>query len=307
MILARNPGLLVLLMAALSPAQNSGSRDAPANIRVHSDLVLINALVTDRHGSVITGLDGSQFRLFEDGKEQPITYCVSEDAPVSIGLVLDTSGSISAKLGLLKKAAIQFILAANREDEYFLLEFRGRPEVVVPFTSDTDRLTRSIDRMEAGGNTALYDAVHMAVREVQHANNPRKALLLVSDGIDNRSRHTERATKRLVSEVDFPIYTINVYEPPSGNRYAIQRRDTGVLELISAPTGGRAFAVRDPKKLTSVAELINSEIRHEYVLGYVPSIRVSDGRFHRVHVKVDLSSGAQYRVSNRAGYHAPDR
>jgi hypothetical protein len=111
----------------------------------------------------------------------------------------------------------------------------------------------------AGGNTAL-DAIRMAVGEMRRASNPRKALLLVSDGVDNRSRYTARDIRRLISEVDFPVYTINVYERPRGNRYGIQRRDSGILEIISATTGGRTFAVRDPRKLMSVAELINSEM-----------------------------------------------
>ncbi|MEA2874547.1 MAG: Ca-activated chloride channel [Hyphomicrobiales bacterium] len=142
----------------------------------------------------------------------------------------------------------------------------------------------------AGGNTAL-DAIRMAVGEMRRASNPRKALLLVSDGVENRSRYTARDIRRLISEVDFPVYTINVYERPRGNRYGIQRRDSGILEIISATTGGRTFAVRDPRKLMSVAELINSEIRHEYVLGYVPSNQALDGKFHRIHVEIGPSSG----------------
>jgi VWFA-related protein len=303
---SRHFRLFALMILTVLHSKSPNPYGTPINV-TDSDLVLINTLVTDVQGRPITGLDASKFRLTEDGKERVVRYCVSEDVPVSIGLVLDTSGSMSGKLAMLKQAAVQFVRAGNPADEYFLIEIRDRPRMVLPSTADLEHVTQSIRGLAAGGSTALLDALHVAVSELRRSANPRKALLIISEGLDNHSRHTEKETMRLVSEVDFPIYTINDYRPPSGNRYAIQWRDTGVLELISAPTGGRAFTVRDPKKLASVAELINSEIRHEYVLGYVPSNRASDGKFHRVHVGVGPSSGTRYRISNRAGYRAPFR
>jgi Ca-activated chloride channel family protein len=131
----------------------------------------------------------------------------------------------------------------------------------LPFTTDTNQLLRSVDRIQAGGSTALFDAVHLAVAEMHHARYPRKALLIVSDGMDNHSRYTERETKRLISEIDFPIYTINLWQPEQGNRYAIQRRDPGVLEAISNAAGGRQYSVRDLKRLAEATEFINLEIR----------------------------------------------
>jgi Ca-activated chloride channel homolog len=117
------------------------------------------------------------------------------------------------------------VRAANPADEYFLVEFEARPRVVLPFTTDANQLLQSIAHIAAGGSTALFDAVHLAVQEMRYASNPRKALVIVSDGMDNHSRHHERETKRLVSEIDFPIYAINLWQPQHGNRYAIQRRD----------------------------------------------------------------------------------
>jgi len=295
---------LTLIIAAISHAQGQNP-GRPASIQVHSDLVLINALVTDRQGAVITGLGASAFRLFEGGKQQVVKYCASEDVPVSIGLILDSSGSMSSKLALLKQAALQFVRAGNPADEYFLIEFRNRPRLVLPLTGDLDQVAQSIADLTAGGNTALLDALHLAVGEIRHANNPRKALLLISDGLDNHSRYTERETKRLISELDIPIYTINLYERPSGNRYAIQRQDPGILEAISTPTGGRSFRELNPKKISSVAELIASEIRHEYVLGYVPINRERDGKFRRVRVQAELQVGKSFRISHREGYYAP--
>jgi len=297
--------LASLLVLSTARAQHANPRSGVADIRIHSDLVLINALVTDRRGRVITGLDASRFRLFEDGQEQVVKYCVSEDAPVSIGLVLDTSGSMGDKLDLLKQGAIQFVQAANPADEYFVVEFQSRPQVVIPFTIATDQVFRELAHIQAGGSTALFDAVQVAVHEMKKAAYSRKALLIVSDGMDNHSRHSERSTRRLVSEIDFPIYAINVWQPQYGNRYAIQRRDPETLESISAPTGGRAFAVRDLKKLPAVTELISLEIRHEYVLGYVPPNRDSNGEFHKVRINVPM--GERLRISNRAGYYAREQ
>lgn len=221
-----------------------------------------------------------------------------------MGLILDTSGSMSGKIGLLKQAALQFVRTGN-EDDYFVIEFGSRPRLALPQTEDLQRVTQEIADMEAGGSTALLDALLPAVREIRHANNPRKALLLISDGLENHSRHTERETKRLLSELDFPIYTIDFYERPSGNRYAIQRRAPEILEDISATTGGRSFRELDPKKLSFIADLIASEIRHEYVLAYAPSNRERDGKFRRVRVQVEPRAGQRFKISHRQGYYAP--
>ena len=307
MLLVRALWLTTLLTAAV--AQPKVSRTASSNLRVESDLVLINVLVTDSHGKIVPDLDHSRFHLFEEGQEQVIKYCSSTDVPISIGLVLDASGSMGEKLSVLKKAAIEFVRAANPLDEYFLLEFRDRPEVVVPFMSDTDQLMKAVDSMKAGGSTAFLDAIYLALQEVRTGRNARRAVVVVSDGMDNHSRYSERETKRLALEADSPLYAINLWEPQrSGNRYAIQRRDPGLLEQISAPTGGRTFAVRDSKKLLAAAELISSEIRSEYILGYVPSNRRRDGKFRHVSVRVDPSAGGRskgLKVSSRSGYYSP--
>lgn len=293
-----------LVVAAI--AGDIGGREASPNIRVRSDQVLIHALVTKGHKFAVAGLDLSRFRLFEDGNEQVIRYCAGDDGPVSMGLVLDTSGIMGEKLSALKKVAVQFVRATNSADECFLLQFRGRPEVLVPFTSKTDRLISAIDSIESGGSTALEDAIYLALWQIRRAKNPRKAILVISYGMDNHSCYSARETKRLALELDSPIYTINLWEPPrSGSRYALQRRDPGLLEAISVLTGGRSFAVRDPNKLAATVDLISSEIRHEYVLGYVPSNRQADGKFRHVRVKVESSGTQKFEISYRPGYFAP--
>jgi Ca-activated chloride channel family protein len=273
---------------------------------VQSNLVLVGTSVMDSHGTPVTGLDISRFHLFEDGKEQAIRSCTSEDAPVSIGLVLDTSGSMSSRLALLKQAATQFVRSSNPDDEYLLIELRQRPHVVLPFTTDTNRVLETIGRVETRGPTPLFDAVHLAVYEMRNAKYPRRAVLILSDGLNNHSLYTGRDTKRLVSEVDFPIYTINFWQhQASGNRYAIQRGDPGVLATISEPTGGRDYPVTELRELDSVTASIGSQIRRQYVLGFAPLTQTLDGNFHKVRVKVAPEPGFRLQVVNRSGYYAP--
>jgi len=164
---------------------------------------------------------------------------------------------------------------------------------------------RSIGGIEAGGPTALFDAIHVAVDEMRRARFPRKAVLIVTDGMDNHSRFTERQTKRMMSEVDFPIYGIDVWQPQrSGYRDTIQLQDPETLETLLPITGGRVFAVRDSERIAVAAELVSEEIRSEYVLGYTPSNQKNDGRVHRVKVSLEPSIGRKFRISHRFGYQA---
>lgn len=298
--------LLFPLITCVGMAQTSRTSPTSADLHVHSDLVLIGMLVTDSRGTPVTDLDASRFHLFEDGREQVIRSCASEDVPVSVGLVLDTSGSMTTKLAWLKSAAIQFARASNPGDEYLLIEFHQRPRVILPFTADVEQVVDAIRRLEPGGSTPLFDAVHLAVGEMRNARFARRALLIISDGMDNHSRYTGRETRRLVSEVDFPIYSVNLWQRQiSGNRFAIQRRNPEILEALSTPTGGREFPVSEPRLLASVTESISSEIRQEFILGYAPSNHTLDGKFHKVRVRVEPAQKQHLKVSNRTGYYAP--
>jgi len=281
-------------------------RPSSVAIRVDGDLVLINAVVTDEHGTPVPNLDQGRFRLLEDGHEETIKYCMGQDGPVSIGLVLDTSRSMGDTLDAVKKAAIRFINTGNPSDEYFLLAFRNQPQIIVPFTSDADRLMLAIGSVDAGGSTALLDALYLAMQEVRRGKYPRKALLVLSDEIDNHSRYSKQETRRLAQEADYPVYAMNLWQPPrSGNRYAIQRQDPGLLEEIARPTGGRTLTVRELRRLIPTAELISAEIRHEYVLAYTPSNRQMDGKLRHVRLRVDPTEVHHFKVSYRSAYRAP--
>ncbi len=183
------------------------------DIRVDTDLVQINVTVTDPLNRLVTGLEKEHFRLFEDKIEQTIRDFSSEEAPLSIGLVFDTSGSMGPKLQKSRQAAAQFFKTANPEDEFFLVEFNDRPELVVPFTTDAEDVQNRLGFAQSKGKTALLDAVYMAMNQMRKARNPRKAILIISDGGDNNSRYTENEVKNAVREADVQIYGIGIFEP----------------------------------------------------------------------------------------------
>ena len=162
----------------------------PADIRIDSSLVLIPVHVTTPGGESVTTLDRNSFQLFEDGVEQKITLFSKDDAPLSVGLVFDASGSMQNKIRKSSEAAATFFKTANADDEFFLVEFNDRPKLTVPFTPDADEIYQHIAHAKAFGRTSLLDAIHLAALQMKHAHNPRKALVIFSDGGDNRSRYT---------------------------------------------------------------------------------------------------------------------
>src|SRR6266404_1014106 len=251
--------LIVALLRVLSAADKPPVRDdskveitprakkgeAPqdtrrGNIRVESTLVLIPVTVTDPLNRFVTGLERENFRLFEDKSEQKVTHFASEDAPLSVGVVFDTSGSMGSKLDKSRQAVAQFFKTANPEDEFFLIQFNDRPELVVDFTTRVEEIQNRLTFTQSKGRTALLDAVYMALHKMKKAKNPRKALLIISDGGDNSSRYTESEIKNLVREADVQIYAIGIFEPASSRgRTPEELSGPSLLTEIAEQTGGR--------------------------------------------------------------------
>src|SRR5271168_486835 len=250
----------------------------PGNIRVDATLVQINVTVTDPLNRFVTGLEKEHFKLFEDKVEQEIVQFSAEDAPLSIGLVFDTSGSMGSKLQKSRQAAAQFFKTANSADEFFLVQFNDRPEMVVPFTTDTENIQNRLTFTQSKGRTALLDGVYLAMNEMKKARNPRKAILIISDGGDNSSRYTETEVKKNVREADVQIYAIGIFEPISSRgRTPEEMSGPGLLGEISEQTGGRHFSVDNLADLPDVAAKIGIELHYQYVLGYTPSNAARDG------------------------------
>ncbi|MDX1984484.1 MAG: VWA domain-containing protein [Bryobacteraceae bacterium] len=287
-----------------TPAERRG-----ANIRVDSTLVLINVTVTDPLNRFVTGLDKDYFRLWEDNNEQQVAQFSSEDAPLSVGLVFDASGSMGSKLSKSRQAAAQFFRTANPEDEFFLVQFNDRAELKVPFTFNTEEVQNRLTFTQAKGRTALLDAVYLALHQMKKARNPRKAILILSDGGDNSSRYTESEIRNLVREADVQVYAIGIFESAaSRGRTAEELSGPGLLSEIAEQTGGRHFPVENINELPDIAAKIGIELRNQYVLGYAPTNLNKDGKYRKVKVKVNQPKGLPpLRAFWRLGYYAPQQ
>jgi Ca-activated chloride channel family protein len=284
--------------------KESGPR---ANIRVDTTLVLIPVTVTDPMNRFVDGLDKENFRLFEDKNEQALVQFSSEDAPLSVGLVFDVSGSMGAKLEKSRQAAAQFFKTANPEDEFFLVQFGDRAELTIPFTHNLEEIQNRLTFTQSKGRTALLDAIYLALNHMKKAKNPRKALLVISDGGDNNSRYTEGEIKNLVREADVQIYAIGIFEPMgSRGRTAEELSGPGMLSETAEQTGGRHFPIDNINELPDVAAKIGIELRNQYILGYSPSNQDRDGKYRKVQVKLVQPRGLPpLRAYWRMGYYAP--
>lgn len=278
-----------------------------ADLRIDTTLVLIPVSVTlAQSGKLVTGLEKDNFELYEDGDQQEILEFSSEDAPLSVGIVFDASGSMGSKLTKSRQAVAQFLRRANPGDEFFLVQFNDRPELSVSFTPETEDILSHLSFVQSDGRTALLDGVYLAMNEMKRARNGRKAILIISDGGDNSSRYTESEVKNAVREADVQIYAIGIFEPYGGRfRTPEEMAGPGLLGDITEQTGGRHFAVDNLAELPDVAAKIGLELRNQYVLGYSPTNDARDGKYRKVEVKLVNTKGLpRLRERSRRGYYA---
>lgn len=277
------------------------------SIRVNVDLALVNVTVTDPYSRIVTGLEADNFRIFEDNIEQEVVNFSSEDVPISIGVILDRSGSMGDKLGKAKQAALQFFKTANPQDEFFLVSFNERAELLSPFTTNVEGLQGRMLSDTAKGRTALLDAIYLGLSEMRGAHFGKRALLVISDGGDNNSRYNEKDIKRLVREADTQIYSIGIFEPVGyRNRTPEELNGPTLLNEMTELTGGRAFAVENLNELPDIAAKIGVELRNQYVLGYRPSNKAHDARWRKIRVKLRVPKGLPpLSVYAKTGYYAP--
>jgi VWFA-related protein len=297
-------------VAIESRAPRPAASDEPTrtpNIRVDTNLVQINVTVTTPLGQVVTAMEKEHFRIFEDKSEQKIVSFSSEEAPLTIGLVFDMSSSMGSKLHKSRQAASQFFKTANPEDEFFLVQFNERPELTVPITTNTDEIQNRLAFTQAKGRTALLDGVYLAMSQMKKGKNPRKAVLILSDGGDNSSRYTESEIRNLVRESDVQIYAIGIFEPISARgRTAEELSGPSLLSEMAEQTGGRHFPVENLNDLPDIAAKIGVELRSQYIIGYSPSNLTRDGKYRRVEVKLVQPRGLPpLRAYYRTGYYAP--
>ena len=292
-----------------SREKRPGDASVPeSNLRVDTSLVLVPAQVTTREGSPLVDLRGTDFRIYEDGNEQKVSYFAKDDAPVSIGLLLDSSGSMKNKKQKESEAIAAFFRTANREDEFFLIEFDDHPKLAVPFTADTDALSREIAHTRPFGQTSLFDAIHMALGVMKKAQHERKALVIVSDGGDNRSRRTFSAVKSDLLEADVQLYAMGIFDP-DGPSHGSPEESNGpqLLSQLAEVTGGRHFPVMNLGTLPDVSTRIGQLLRNRYLLGYNPTNGSRDGRYLDIKLDVGASVDPTVRVQYRRGYYAPQQ
>jgi Ca-activated chloride channel homolog len=255
-------------------------------VHLDVDLALVNVTVADPYNRVVAGLEKENFRVFEDNVEQEVVTFSSEDVPISIGVVLDLSGSMADKLGKAKQAANQFLKTANPQDEFFLVGFNDRAHLLTPFTNDVEDLESDPLTPTAKGKTALLDAIYLGLMQMRKAGRGKRALLIISDGGDNNSRYNENDIKQLVREADTQLYSVGFFEPLEyRNRTLEELKGPILLSEITALTEGRSFAVENLNELPDIAAKIGAELRNQYVLGYRPSDRAHDARWRKIKVR----------------------
>src|SRR5215467_1425443 len=264
---------------------------AQKSLKVDVDLVMINVAVTDADNRPVTDLKIDNFQLFEDKVEQKVRYFSSEAAPVSLGIIFDISHSMEKKLSFARDAAVKFLETGTPEDEYFLVEFSSRAQIAEGFTSDITRLRDKLSLVPAQGNTALYDAVYLGLAQLKKGQNPKKALLLITDGEDNHSRYSRSDIREFVREADAQIYVIDLGRALVGE--------------LAEMTGGHSYraSVAD---LADTCEKIALELKSQYVIGYESTNVNKDGKFRKVRVRVTPPEGMlKMSVRTRDGYYAP--
>ena len=289
------------------PAEEAPTPGPKADIRTDVKLVLVPVTVTDPLNRFVTGLDQDAFEVYEDKIKQKIVSFGSDDAPLSIGIVFDTSASMGNKLERSRLSVAEFFKTANPEDEAFLVEFNDRPQLVVPLTHNLEDIQNRLTFTQSKGRTALLDGIYLAISTMKKARNPRKALIVISDGGDNNSRYTATEVKNLVKEADVQIYGIGIYES-GANRGRTPEELSGpeMLRDLSEPTGGRHFVVENLAELPDVAAKIGIELRNQYVVGYSPSNQVRDGKYRKIQIKLIQPRGLPtLHAFWRTGYFAP--
>ena len=281
----------------------------PANsgngpLKTDVDLVLVPVTVTDQLGRLVLGLETENFSVYDTSEQQAIRHFSREDAPISLGVIFDTSCSMYRKIERSRGAVVDFLRSANPEDEFFLIAFNDRPELLVDYTSSVDEIQNRLAKVTPTGNTALLDAVYLGLNMMRRAHNERRVLLILSDGGDNHSRFNFREVWSVVEESNVQIYAMGIFD--ESPRTKEERAGPSLLNAITSVTGGRTFVIDNLKELGDAASRLSTELRNQYVIAYRPSNLARDGRWHKISVRLaPPPNSPPLRVHAKAGYYAP--
>ena len=287
-------------------AQKQG-KDVPDNttLTTNVDLVNLTVTVTDTYGRYVSGLNKNAFAIFDEKQQQEITFFSDDDAPVSVGVIFDVSGSMSGdKIRRAREALSRFIQTSHNSDEYFLIGFNQRAQLLLDKTRDGQAVLDKLTFVQTKGQTALYDACYLGVEKVQRGVHPKRALLLISDGQDNNSRYTFTELRKLLKESDVTLYGIGILSgSDAGSSMGMEGQ--GTLDELANVSGGKAFFPRSAAEMDDIFEQIALELRHQYSIGYRPPNFVSDGKWHKIKVKVTPPRGLpRLFVRSKEGYYS---
>jgi Ca-activated chloride channel family protein len=279
--------------------------DQKGVVITNTDLITFTVTVTDTYGRYVSGLGKSAFTVLDEKKPQEITFFSDDDAPVSVGVLFDVSGSMSGdKIRRARDALSKFIQTSHNMDEYFLIGFNSRAQLLLDKTRDGNAVLDKLTFVQTRNNTALYDACYLGVEKVQRGAHPKRALLLISDGQDNNSRYTFNELRRLLKESDVTLYGIGILSgSDAGSSMGMEGQ--GILDELASVSGGKAFFPRSNAEMDDIFEQIALELRHQYSIGYKPVNFANDGRWHKIKVKVNPPRGLpRLFVRSKEGYYA---
>jgi len=279
--------------------------DQKGVVITNTDLITFTVTVTDTYGRYVSGLGKSAFTVLDEKKPQEITFFSDDDAPVSVGVLFDVSGSMGGdKIKRARDALSKFIQTSHNMDEYFLIAFNSRAQLLLDKTRDGNAVLDKLTFVQTRNNTALYDACYLGVEKVQRGAHPKRALLLISDGQDNNSRYTFNELRRLLKESDVTLYGIGILSgSDAGSSMGMEGQ--GILDELASVSGGKAFFPRSNAEMDDIFEQIALELRHQYSIGYKPTNFMNDGRWHKIKVKVTPPRGLpRLFVRSKEGYYA---
>lgn len=289
---------LLVVSTLLTPAKPQSSE--PYRISTNVDLVVLHPVVRDRKGEFVSNLHKQDFAVYEDGVRQSIRLFDDEDVPVTIGLVIDHSGSMRNKLPNVAAAARSFIKSSSPQDEMFVVNFNDNVILGLPgamrFSNRPDELVRAISNTPTAGETTLYDAVYDALKYVQTGAQERKVLIVMTDGGDNASVHRLSEVLNKAGTSNTLIYTLGIYDADDPDR------NPNVLRRLAKTTGGEAYFPARLAEVVGTCERIARDIRHQYTIGYAPTAAMRPGAFRAVRVAAQSSGNGQLLVRARIGY-----